>query len=86
VEPFRDELAAAHEKIARLEEEVKELRHENDPAPPVLAPRPAVPVVVDPEHQRQTRIMLWFVGGFTFVFLVVVGGIIFAISHAAPPP
>ncbi|MEO7109757.1 MAG: hypothetical protein ABI183_04925 [Polyangiaceae bacterium] len=85
MDPFRADLAAAHEKIARLEEEVRELRHENDPPPAVPARRPQLPVAIDPEHQRQTRIMFWFVGGFSIVFLLILGAIIVALSQATPP-
>lgn len=85
MEPFRDDLAAAHEKIARLEEEMRELRHENDPPPPVLA-IPPTPEVIDPEHQRQTRIMTFLLVGFIVLFFAVFGGLVFAISRAEPPP
>jgi len=80
MDPFRDELAAAHAKIAQLEEENRQLKGDHYP-PPVMDSGPLI------AKQLQRNAMFWTV---IVIAALILGsafiGMIFFIDRSSPPP
>lgn len=77
MDPFRDELAAAHEKIAQLEKEVLELK--TDP----FRPRPPPAESALAVRKRQILVLIAIVGGLIIVMLL--GVIVLSVALGRAP-
>ena len=79
MDPFRDELAAAHAKIAQLEEEIRQLKGDHYPPPPSDS-------AILFAKQRQRNAMTWIGLGFLAVMFGLFVAVIFYCTRSASPP
>jgi hypothetical protein len=80
MDPFRDELAAAHAKIAQLEIEVRTLKGDHYPPPAT----DSVPTITS-LRRRDRIVMSILLGSICVVVLGLVFAVLLFVSRAAPP-
>ena len=79
MDPFRDELAASHAKIAELEEQIRRLTVELEKAR-------AFPETLAQRKSNQTALMMVLFGGMFVLAGMLVAMALFFSGHSSPAP